>query len=215
MKDNSVILLVTAHPDDEALFFGPFLCKCQASKALVHILCLSNGNYEGLGVIRQKELYESAKVFGIPRERVHIIKHELLEDGMENDWPIEVVAFIVKGYVDSICPDIVATFDEYGISGHPNHIATYRSLHYLFHSCGYRSSHPCILLALESVSIARKFLSILDYPFSVLHNDVLILQFALVKVFQAMWIHYSQFVWYRFLFILFSRYSFINTFKKV
>lgn len=215
MKENSIILLIIAHPDDEALFFGPFLCKCQDSRAIVHILCLSDGDYQGLGVIRQKELYESAKIFGITRERVHIIKHELIEDGMDNDWPIEIASSIIKSYVENICPDVVATFDEYGVSGHPNHIATFKSVEYLFQSSGFKPRRSCLLITLESVSTTRKFLSAADYCLSLFNHDILIFQFAVLKVFQAMWAHYSQFVWYRFLFIMFSRYSFINTFKKI
>ena len=37
------LLLVIAHPDDEAMFFGPLL----SSSCNVSILCLSNGNYKG------------------------------------------------------------------------------------------------------------------------------------------------------------------------
>jgi hypothetical protein len=43
---DSNILLVTAHPDDECMFFGPVLCNL-TSKSLknqVHVLCLSKGN---------------------------------------------------------------------------------------------------------------------------------------------------------------------------
>lgn len=44
--NHSNILLVTAHPDDECMFFGPVLCNL-TSKSLknqVHVLCLSKGN---------------------------------------------------------------------------------------------------------------------------------------------------------------------------
>ena len=40
------LLLIIAHPDDEAMFFGPTLLSLSSS-CNVSILCLSNGNYKG------------------------------------------------------------------------------------------------------------------------------------------------------------------------
>jgi len=71
------ILVVIAHPDDEVMFFGPTLVGITepSSQNHVRILCLSNGililgfsnigNADGIGHIREKELVESAKYFGI------------------------------------------------------------------------------------------------------------------------------------------------------
>jgi hypothetical protein len=46
------LLLVTAHPDDEAMFFAPTLHKLQQQGTTIHILCLSTGeliNYTSSG----------------------------------------------------------------------------------------------------------------------------------------------------------------------
>ena len=79
------ILLVIAHPDDEVMFFGPTLVGITEPSRGNHvrILCLSNGilfpgfanvgNAEGIGHIREKELVESAKYFGI--EDVEALNH--------------------------------------------------------------------------------------------------------------------------------------------
>lgn len=40
---NVRVLLVTAHPDDECMFFSPVLLKLTQSHADVHLLCLSTG----------------------------------------------------------------------------------------------------------------------------------------------------------------------------
>lgn len=40
-----VVLLITAHPDDECMFFSPFLLQSRATSQ-VHVLCLTNGNLE-------------------------------------------------------------------------------------------------------------------------------------------------------------------------
>ena len=41
--ENQNLLLVIAHPDDEAMFFGPLLLHCLSFKINVHVLCLSDG----------------------------------------------------------------------------------------------------------------------------------------------------------------------------
>ena len=55
------------------MFFGPTLCMLERQGFATHVLCLSNGNYEGLGKVREKELLRSAACFSIPPSRVKII----------------------------------------------------------------------------------------------------------------------------------------------
>jgi N-acetylglucosaminylphosphatidylinositol deacetylase len=57
------ILYVIAHPDDEAMFFVPSILELRRTNNL-HLLCLSNGNADGLGKIREKELHASCKYLG-------------------------------------------------------------------------------------------------------------------------------------------------------
>jgi len=52
------ILYIIAHPDDEAMFFQPSIVTLR-DKNKLFLLCLSNGNAEGLGRIREKELERS------------------------------------------------------------------------------------------------------------------------------------------------------------
>ena len=52
---NKKILLLTAHPDDEIMFFYPTI-KNLCNNNDFHLLCLSNGNYDELGNIREEEL---------------------------------------------------------------------------------------------------------------------------------------------------------------
>jgi len=56
------VLLVISHPDDESMFFGPTIQALRRAGARTHILCLSNGDADGLGAVREKEL-ESARKF--------------------------------------------------------------------------------------------------------------------------------------------------------
>ena len=59
------LLLVIAHPDDEAMFFSPLLLSYHSKKS-IFILCLSNGNYEGHGEIRTQEVLWSMNLLILP-----------------------------------------------------------------------------------------------------------------------------------------------------
>jgi N-acetylglucosaminylphosphatidylinositol deacetylase len=37
------VLILTAHPDDECMFFGPTITSLVRAKTRVHVLCLSTG----------------------------------------------------------------------------------------------------------------------------------------------------------------------------
>jgi len=59
-------LLVIAHPDDEAMFFSPMLYNLnQYTNYNVYLLCMSSGNFAGLGETRKRELEKSCSLFGI------------------------------------------------------------------------------------------------------------------------------------------------------
>eukprot|EP01038_Epipyxis_sp_PR26KG_P010350 gene10350-13906_t len=124
---NQRILLITAHPDDEVMFFSPLLIslkqtaiarnfglfnyqpnnrKISSSKNL-YILCLSTGNVDGLGNTRCQELIECTTIFDIPKDNIHIIDHALLQDGMNNKWSIDHISQIVLERIKVINPDIV------------------------------------------------------------------------------------------------------------
>ena len=71
---------MTAHPDDECMFFGPTILgllrhggggTCNE----VYMLCMSDGNADQLGTTRRQELYESGSVLGIPKENIRILSN--------------------------------------------------------------------------------------------------------------------------------------------
>lgn len=52
------VLLLTAHPDDECMFFGPTLTSLRAlTNVNIHVLCLSTGDYYAEGCYR--DIYPS------------------------------------------------------------------------------------------------------------------------------------------------------------
>ena len=59
------ILLVIAHPDDECMFFTPSVRYFRNRGDRVDLLCLSTGNFDGMGPVRRGELEKSAAVLGI------------------------------------------------------------------------------------------------------------------------------------------------------
>jgi len=73
------ILLITAHPDDESLFFAPTILslveKSRNASINFYQLCLSAGNAEGLGETRKTELDRSLDVLGVPETKRWVIEH--------------------------------------------------------------------------------------------------------------------------------------------
>lgn len=122
-------------------------------------------------------------------------------------------------------PRQVLTFDAGGVSGHPNHAALPHAMANLVAAgarAGGRGSRPRVWL-LQTTSLLRKYLGLLDLPLSFLLLLLatarpgrsmprrMVLNFRPWVAYWAMLAHASQFVWYRRLFILLSRYTYVNT----
>ena len=84
------VLLVTSHPDDESMFFGPTIQAAKRMGAQVHILCLSTGDADGLGEVRAKELDSAGAYLGVTS--VELVDDSALRDGFDEKWPVEAVA---------------------------------------------------------------------------------------------------------------------------
>ena len=72
--------------------------------------------------------------------------------------------------------------------------------------------------ALVSTNIVRKFLMMVDVfatYFLLERRNTLVAASNPIELMQAMSMHKSQWVWYRKLFMLFSRYSYVNTLKQL
>lgn len=74
------ILYVIAHPDDEAMFFVPSILSLREKNKLF-MLCLSNGNFAGLGNIREKELERSCEELRFHKTPT-VVEDQDLQDGM-------------------------------------------------------------------------------------------------------------------------------------
>ncbi|MBI5613674.1 PIG-L family deacetylase [Candidatus Gottesmanbacteria bacterium] len=132
------ILIITAHPDDEAFLVGGTVAKYTKAGNEVSLLCATKGEagstgYSGikreeLGEVRTKELTDSCQVLGI-----HEVKFlENQKDGkLKESNPGEIEDGIFK-YMTQVLPDVVITFDPTGISNHPDHIRMCFSTTYSF-----------------------------------------------------------------------------------
>nr|XP_055114841.1 N-acetylglucosaminyl-phosphatidylinositol de-N-acetylase isoform X1 [Symphalangus syndactylus] len=233
-------LLVIAHPDDEAMFFAPTVLGLARLRHWVYLLCFSAGNYYNQGETRKKELLQSCDVLGIPLSSIMIIDNRKISlttlwraawegvsrlgavepMGMVRDfpddpgvqWDTEHVARVLLQHIEVNGINLVVTFDAGGVSGHSNHIALYAAVRAL-HSEG-KLPKGCSVLTLQSVNVLRKYISLLDLPLSLLHTQDVLFVLNSKEVAQAkkaMSCHRSQLLWFRRLYIIFSRYMRINS----
>ncbi|CAH2220155.1 Hypothetical predicted protein [Pelobates cultripes] len=205
-------LLLIAHPDDECMFFAPTILGMLREQRSLYVLCCSTGNYYNQGEIRKNELIQSCSALGIPSSNVTLIDHRDLPDDPNVQWDTNLLSDLIMKHIKDKKIDAVVTFDEGGVSGHPNHIALYNALRSL--QCSGKIPKGCAVFVLETVNIFRKYLSVLDLPISWLYgHDVCIalsgVQYKQAK--EAMKCHQSQLLWFRHVYLLFSRYMMINS----
>ncbi|KAK9237166.1 putative deacetylase LmbE-like domain-containing protein [Lipomyces kononenkoae] len=225
------IAMIIAHPDDEAMFFGPTLnaLRTLASQTNpgspelpetnLRIICLSTGNADNLGEIRTGELRSSAAHFGIPPSNVIIFDDPRVQDQMGIKWPTDAIASLVGPYLMDV--DVVITFDNGGVSGHGNHMSINDFAREFLIGQGESSREVWVL---KSTSILRKYISFLDIPYTYISNHFFhggskserslvlvsdVREYANTR--DAMTkAHKSQMRWFRWGWISLSRYMVVN-----
>lgn len=204
------VALVIAHPDDEAMFFVPTIVALQSSGVRVHVLCLSEGNFYGLGATRRAELHASCtQVLRVAH--CQVLDDARLQDGASTDWDSSAVAEQIERYLTAHNIATVVTFDAGGVSGHRDHAAVFRGAERLAARGG-----DVALFVLETVSLVRKYCLPLDLLLVWLWGAAnLMLNGEPWLVYQAMRAHASQLVWFRYLFIAFSRYTIVNVLRQI
>lgn len=183
---NKRILVLIAHPDDEAMFFAPALLQL-TPKILsnqILILCFSSGNASGLGSTRKLELQQSAKILGISSsEHVVVIEDDKFPDSMTATWDAKLIGTILQRYVakdiaktpstaePTSLIDVIITFDPKGVSGHPNHTALHHgAVHFLKILMQRHRGWDCPvkLYSLTSTNVVRKYSSVVDSLWTIL-----------------------------------------------
>ncbi|NXB99498.1 PIGL acetylase, partial [Orthonyx spaldingii] len=187
-----------------------------------------SGNYYNQGEIRKKELEQSCCVLGIPASDVTVIDHRDLPDNPAVEWDTQLLATLVLKHIEAKNINLVVTFDAGGVSGHANHISLYTAVRYS--ACTLLWGLPgslvllwkqnqrqgCRVLVLESVNLFRKYISFLDVLIScLLPGDALFIltEEETEQAKRAMQCHKSQLLWFRRLYVLFSRYLVVNSLR--
>lgn len=177
-------LLVIAHPDDEAMFFMPTLYNLKEKEKKLFIFCLSDGNAYGKGKTRRQEFEKSCQELGIVDFKIGNF-----EDNPKREWDPKLAKAAIEKQIKLWNIDSVITFDEKGVSGHPNHISCYKALQeikdvkkYKLHTGTPKSDKFVYYFPLEDSAMARKHMAF----------------------------HESQNTWFRKAYIHISRYSVSN-----
>lgn len=228
---NKRILLLIAHPDDEAMFFAPSILSLTRNNH-VKILCLSTGDADGLGETRRRELVKSALHLGLKSEDDVVVVDDQVDfrDSMSVTWEEGKVA----GRLEREGMDVLVTFDEGGVSGHPNHISLYHGARAFIRGLLRESTDgkcPVDLYTLTSINIVRKYAGMSDALTTMVnwfmstksedtaHPESLIFMSHLVGGNGATWgtawkamteAHVSQMRWFRYGWICLSRYMVVN-----
>ena len=206
-KENArkTVLFVTAHPDDEAMFFVPTILTMKELGYNLHILCLSNGNADGLGKVREKELEKACRYLGF--SETFLVDDPRLPDGQDKLWEVGVLREVIGHRLSQQTYNGIITFDKKGVSSHLNHIAVCLALQAMRTEEQYKAIK---MFELETVNVVRKFIGLFDLIFSGTDRLVFLNNKFWVN-WKAMMAHKSQFVWFRWIFLVFSRYVYINS----
>ncbi|EGW30943.1 uncharacterized protein SPAPADRAFT_141689 [Spathaspora passalidarum NRRL Y-27907] len=234
---NSSVYFIIAHPDDEVMFFSPSVVEISKSKYnnSVKLVCFSRGDAvdESMGRIRRNELYDSARILGV--QDVTVLNYP---DGMNETWALSDIRQSLKENVKPVegKPTVLITFDEGGVSSHANHIALYHGTKSYFKRNGNATSTR--LLVLKSVNFWEKysFTLLTDVELFVDHLSSFISKVvnfninvsfftaapsSSIKIYSDLnmlsvsyaamcYGHFSQMVWFRYGWLLLSRYLTFN-----
>lgn len=122
LASKSIYVLV-AHPDDEVMFFAPTILMLNRPKYGNHIklVSFSNGDYEKLGSLREKELQRSCQILGIEHQVLTFV------DDINVQWDSQDISNAISEILHQDGKDnvVLITFDEKGVSNHPNHKSVY------------------------------------------------------------------------------------------
>jgi len=221
-----------------------------------------SGDADGLGETRKKELQKSALQLGVRDESDVFVVDDpsRFPDGMKESWKEEeITSLLASAFAPDLAAslkgkkpnankaptatiDILLTFDQHGVSNHPNHRSLYHgAVHFLRtlmkDKAGFAS--PLTLYTLTSVPIWRKYAGVLDAPLSMLQGACSSVWTGLTRkkkkaddgparlLFVSSvgeWMtahsamvkgHQSQMVWFRWGWITIGRYMVVNDLKRV
>ncbi len=116
------VLAVCAHPDDESFGLGALLAAFAEGGARVSMLCFTHGEAStlgetlDLGAVRDEELRAAAAVLGV--QPVWLLDYP---DGGLAGVDLSELRAHMHTMAREVGADLLVTFDEGGITGHPDH----------------------------------------------------------------------------------------------
>ena len=227
-------VFITAHPDDEVMFFVPTIVSLPNPK---WILCLSNGNFDGLGKEREMELHRASELLGF--DKIICLDHPALQDGPTVVWSKYDVTRVLKQYLTMDRTIHLITFDEGGVSGHFNHQCTYRGVQqFLYEQRRNGTQQQIHGWKLETITNpVMKYFPIVHWCWFIgtwlvsvtsqqptlprcvslrpLETFVETTSYKPLLNWKCMAAHNTQFVWYRRLFVIFSIYTYFNRLERM
>jgi len=197
--------LIIAHPDDEVMFFYPTLLHMP--KNSVRLLCVTTGNADKLGAKRSQELHASCDA--MPSIFLCDVR-DAFPDGMDQHWDISECSRLINDFFLKHEITDVLTFDENGISNHPNHCEVYAAVHQALSE--YKA--PISAYFLRTISFWRKYLGVSAVFFDAMmeSSPCTVTNSNPFWTLRALTRHWSQMVWYRWFWCFVSRYSYSNSF---
>ena len=146
------LMAVHAHPDDEAIGTGGILARYSAEGVRTVLVTCTNGELgdapgglkpdeEGhdeatVVALRRCELEASCAVLGVSDlEMLGYHDSGMVgwpqNEGRDAFWqiPVAEAAARLAGLMEIYHPQVVVTYDDYGLYGHPDHIQTHRVVH--------------------------------------------------------------------------------------
>lgn len=131
MVDQLKLMCILPHPDDETLGTGGILAKYAAEGIETYLMMVTRGEKgwgldpairpgpQEIGRMREEELRCASQILGI--KEVFFMGY--IDGEVADADPQEVISRMVT-YLRQVKPQVVVTFDPFGVYGHPDHIAT-------------------------------------------------------------------------------------------
>jgi len=188
-------LLIIAHPDDESMFFSPFLYYNNP-----FILCLSDGDYGNSdGNMRSKEMRS------ICAHRK--CEYKILDYKDNDEWDAHRILEDIVSLCIQLKPCSIVTFDSQGVSGHKNHVSCFLAVRKL--KWMVKDSKTIKFYFLKTTGLFEKYL----FGTPAIGSSNYSVPFYSFCGILNMLHHRSQMVWFRYLYCLLSSYMSLNSFE--
>ncbi|MBV9207751.1 MAG: PIG-L family deacetylase [Actinobacteria bacterium] len=156
------LMAVHAHPDDESITTGGLLARCARAGVQTCLLTCTDGRHgpvnpdlgldldpDGLALARAAELDAAARELGI--QVLHRLGYH--DSGIAGSpanqasrafWsqPADDVLARVVAIIRSFRPHVLVTYDPFGCTGHPDHIAAHRTAVLAVEAAGEAGMYP-------------------------------------------------------------------------